>query len=57
MPDVCSVKGEWVKHGVKCHEMRDSNNVHVPFRLGEELMGHMKLLLSKDESLIRNEVG
>ena len=55
MPDVCSAKGEWIKHGIERHEMRDSNNVQVPFMLGEELI--KKLLLSKDESLIRDEVG
>ena len=27
MPNVCSAKGEWVEHGVKCHEIRDGINV------------------------------
>ena len=27
MPAVCSVKGEWVENGVKCHEIRDDINV------------------------------
>ena len=27
MPDVCSAKGEWVEHGVECHEIRDDTNV------------------------------
>ena len=27
MPAVCSAKGEWVEHGVECHEMRDGINV------------------------------
>ena len=27
MPDVCSVKGEWVEHGVECHEICDSINI------------------------------
>ena len=22
MPHICSAKGEWVEHGVKCHEIR-----------------------------------
>ena len=57
MPDVCSAKGEWVKHGIEDHEECDSKNVQVRFRLGEEPMGHIKLLLSKGESLIRGEVG
>ena len=26
MPDICRVKGEWVEHGIKRHEVRDSNN-------------------------------
>ena len=57
MPDVCSAKGEWAKHGIEDHEECDSKNVQVRFRLGEEPMGHIKLLLSKGESLIRGEVG
>ena len=35
----------------------ESNNKHVRFRLGEEPMGHMNLLLSKGVSLIRGEMG
>ena len=27
MPDVCSAKGDWVEHGVECHEIRDGTNV------------------------------
>ena len=27
MPDVSSAKGEWVEHGVECHEIRDGINV------------------------------
>ena len=27
LPDVCSAKGEWVEHGVECHEIRDGANV------------------------------
>ena len=57
MPNVCSAKGEWVEHGIEGHEVHDSKNVQVRFRLGEEPMGHMKLLLSKGVSLIRGEVG
>ena len=45
MPDVCSAKEEWMEHGIEGHEVHDSNNVQVRFRLGEESMGHMKLLL------------
>ena len=55
--NVCSSKGEWVEHGIKGHEVHDSKNVQVQFSLGEEPMGHMKLLLSKGVSLIRGEVG
>ena len=57
MSEVCSLKREWVEHGNKGHEVRDSNNVQVRFRLGEEPMGHMKILLSKVWSLIRGKVG
>ena len=57
MLDVCSAKGEWVEHGVRGHEVRDSKNVQVRYGLQEEPMGHMKLLLSKGVSLIRGEVG
>ena len=57
MPDVFSAKGEWVKHGVKGHEVRDSKNVQVRYGSGEGPMGHLKLLLSKGVSLIRGEVG
>ena len=46
-----------MEHGIEGHEVCDSNNVQVCFRLGEEPMGHMKLLLSKGGSLIRDEVG
>ena len=56
MPNVCSAKGEWVEHGIECHEVRGSKNIQVRYRLGEEPMGHMKLLLSKGEYLIRGEV-
>ena len=27
MLDVCSTKGEWVEHGVECHEICDGINV------------------------------
>ena len=27
MPDVCSAKGEWMEHGVECHEILDGINV------------------------------
>ena len=27
MPAVCSAKGEWVEHGVECHEIRNSINI------------------------------
>ena len=57
MPDVYSAKGEWVEHVIEGHKVRDSINIQVCFRLGEELMGHMKLLLSKGVPLIRDEVG
>ena len=57
MPDVCSAKVEWVEHGIEGHEVRDSKVGQVRFRLGEEPMGHLKLLLSKGGSLIRGEVG
>ena len=46
-----------MEHGIEGHEVCDSNNVQVHFRLGEEPMGHMKLLLSKGGPLIRDEVG
>ena len=26
MPDVSSVKGEWVEHGIKGHEIHEGNN-------------------------------
>ena len=57
MPDVCNAKGEWVEHGIKSHEVRDSKNIQVRYGLGEEPMGHIKLLLSKGLSQIRGEVG
>ena len=57
MPDVCSAKVEWVEHGIEVHEVHDSKIAQVRFRLGEEPMGYMKLLLSKGGSLIRGEVG
>ena len=47
------VGGTWCQG----HEVRDSKNVQVRHGLGEELMGHKKLLLSKGVSLIRGEVG
>ena len=47
MADICSAKGEWVEHGVTGHEVHDSKNVKVQYGLGEEPMGHGKLLLSK----------
>ena len=56
MPDVCSAEGEWADLGVEDHEARDSRNVHVWYVLGEEPMGHMKLLLSKGVSLKRGEL-
>ena len=56
-PDVCSAKGEWVEHGIKGHEVHDSSNVQMRFRLEKEPMGHMRLHLSKGGSLIRGEVG
>ena len=27
MPDVCNAKGEWVEHGVECHEI--SNGIKI----------------------------
>ena len=27
MPDVCRVKGEWVEHGAKRHEIHDDINI------------------------------
>ena len=57
MPDICSAKGEWVEHGVKGHEVRESKSVQVRYGLGEEPMGHIKLLSSKGVSLIRGAVG
>ena len=57
MSDVCSAKREWEEHGMESHEVCDSNNIQVHFRLGEESMGHMKLLLSKGGFLIRGQVG
>ena len=57
MVDICSAKGEWMEHGIEAHDVRDINNVQVHFRLGEEPMGHTKLLLSKGGLLIRGEVG
>ena len=57
MTDVCIAKGKWMEHGIEGHEVRDRNNVQVCFRLGEEPMGPMKLLLLKGGSLIRGEVG
>ena len=44
MCDVCSVKGEWVEHGIEGHEVCGSNNKQVHFRLGEEPVGYTKLL-------------
>ena len=46
-----------MEHGIECHEVRDSKNIQVWYRLGERPMGHVKLLLSKGEALIRGEVG
>ena len=57
MPDICSAKGEWVEHGVKGHQVRESKSVQVRYGLGEEPMGHIKLLSSKGVSLIRGAVG
>ena len=57
MPNVCSAKGKWVEHGIKGHEVHDSSNVQMRFRLGEEPLDHMRLHLSKGGSLIRGEVG
>ena len=57
MSDVGIVKGESEEHGMESHEVCDSNNIQVHFRLGEESMGHMKLLLSKGGFLIRGQVG
>ena len=57
MPDVCRAKVKWVEHGTEGHEVRDRNKAQVHFRLGEEPMGDMKLLLSKGGSMIRGEVG
>ena len=56
MPDVCRATGEWVEHGIKKHEVRDRYHVQFGFRVGEASMGHMKLLLSKGEALMRGEV-
>ena len=57
MPEICGAKGGWVEHGIEFHEVQDSDNMHMDFRLGEAPMGHIKLLLSKDEPLLRGEVG
>ena len=55
--DVCSVKGEWVEHSIKGHDVRVGNNVKLGFRFREAPMGHMKLLLSKGGSFLRGDVG
>ena len=36
IPDFCNVEEEWVGHGVNDHEVRNSNDVQVGFRLVEE---------------------
>ena len=57
MPNVCSAKGDWVKHGTEDHEVRNGNNVQEGFRLGKAPMWHIKLPLSKVRPLLRNEAG
>ena len=47
MHDVCSAKGEWVEHGIEAHEMRDSNNLQMRFRLGEEPIGENEVTFIK----------
>ena len=47
MPNVFTAKGEWVEPGIEGHEVCDSKNVQVRYRLGEEPMEHIKLLLPK----------
>ena len=27
IPDTCSVKGEWMEHGIEYHNVREANNV------------------------------
>ena len=43
--------------GFQGHEICDGNNVYVGLRLREATMEYMKLLLSKDGSLMRGGVG
>ena len=45
--NVFTAKGEWVEPGIEGHEVCDSKNVQVRYRLGEEPMEHIKLLLPK----------
>ena len=46
-----------MEHGIEGHEVQYSDNIYVGFRLGEEPMEHIKLLLSNDRPLLRGEVG
>ena len=57
MPDVCSVKGEWVEHGIEDCEVHDGSKVLEGFRLWEAPMWHIKLPLSNGGSMLRGEVG
>ena len=47
MSDLCSVKGEWVEHGLKGHEVRDSKNVQVQYRLGKGTHGACEVTFLK----------
>ena len=42
MSDSCSVKEDWVEHGIEDHAVRDSNGVLVGFRFVETPMWHIK---------------
>ena len=47
IPDVCSIKGEWVEHGAECHEILDGINVRVGFNVRGEKHGTYKVTLIK----------
>ena len=46
-----------MEHDIEGHQITDSNNLLMGFRLEEATIGHMMLLLSKGGSLMRGEVG
>ena len=46
-----------MEHDIEGHQITDSNNLLMGFRLGEATIGHMMLLLSKGGSLMGGEVG